>query len=57
LSDATDEEAQIKRLIVAAANEVVALIDHTKWGGLRSQPSAPLRALPRSLRMRKRRSP
>ena len=32
LSDATDEEAQIKRLIVAAATEVVALIDHTKWG-------------------------
>ena len=32
LSDATDEEEQIKRLIVAAANEVVALIDHTKWG-------------------------
>ncbi len=32
LSDATDEEAQIKRLIVEAAHEVVALIDHTKWG-------------------------
>jgi DeoR/GlpR family transcriptional regulator of sugar metabolism len=32
LSDATEEEAQIKRLIVAAASEVVALIDHTKWG-------------------------
>jgi DeoR family transcriptional regulator of aga operon/DeoR family fructose operon transcriptional repressor len=32
LSDATDEEAQIKRLIVDAASEVVALIDHTKWG-------------------------
>jgi DeoR/GlpR family transcriptional regulator of sugar metabolism len=32
LSDATDEEAQIKRLIVAASSEVVALIDHTKWG-------------------------
>ena len=32
LSDATDEEAQIKRLIVGAAREVVALIDHTKWG-------------------------
>lgn len=31
LSDATDEEAQIKRLIVAAASEVVALVDHTKW--------------------------
>ncbi|MGA2512414.1 MAG: DeoR/GlpR family DNA-binding transcription regulator [Candidatus Limnocylindrales bacterium] len=32
LSDATEEEAQIKRLIVAAATEVVALVDHTKWG-------------------------
>ena len=32
LSDATDEEAQIKRLIVDAAKEVVALVDHTKWG-------------------------
>lgn len=32
LSDASDEEAQIKRLIVGAASEVVALIDHTKWG-------------------------
>ena len=32
LSDATDDEAQIKRLIVAAASEVVALVDHTKWG-------------------------
>jgi DeoR/GlpR family transcriptional regulator of sugar metabolism len=32
LSDAAEEEAQIKRLIVSAATEVVALIDHTKWG-------------------------
>ena len=32
LSDATDEEAQIKRLIVGAASEVIAVIDHTKWG-------------------------
>jgi len=32
LSDATDEEAQIKRLIVSAASEVIALVDHTKWG-------------------------
>jgi DeoR family transcriptional regulator of aga operon/DeoR family fructose operon transcriptional repressor len=32
LSDATDEEAQIKRLMVLGAREVVALIDHTKWG-------------------------
>jgi DeoR/GlpR family transcriptional regulator of sugar metabolism len=32
LSDATDEEAQMKRLIVASASEVVGLVDHTKWG-------------------------
>jgi DeoR/GlpR family transcriptional regulator of sugar metabolism len=32
LSDATDEEAQIKRLMVGSAREVVAVIDHTKWG-------------------------
>ena len=31
LADATDEEAQIKRSMVAAAREVVALVDHTKW--------------------------
>lgn len=32
LSDATEEEAQIKRLMVGVATETVALIDHTKWG-------------------------
>ncbi|MFI5262522.1 MAG: DeoR/GlpR family DNA-binding transcription regulator [Candidatus Limnocylindrales bacterium] len=32
LSDATEDEAQIKRLIVDEAREVVALIDHSKWG-------------------------
>jgi DeoR family transcriptional regulator of aga operon/DeoR family fructose operon transcriptional repressor len=31
LSDATEEEAQIKRLMVTAATEVVAVVDHTKW--------------------------
>jgi DeoR/GlpR family transcriptional regulator of sugar metabolism len=31
LSDATEEEAQIKRLMVDGAGEVVALVDHTKW--------------------------
>jgi DeoR/GlpR family transcriptional regulator of sugar metabolism len=31
LSDATDEEAQIKRSMVSAARRVVALVDHTKW--------------------------
>ena len=32
LSDATEEEAQIKRLMVDGATEVVGLVDHTKWG-------------------------
>lgn len=32
LSDAMEEEAQIKRAMVAAAREVYALVDHTKWG-------------------------
>jgi DeoR/GlpR family transcriptional regulator of sugar metabolism len=31
LSDATDDEAQIKRSMVAAARDVIAVIDHTKW--------------------------
>lgn len=31
LSDATDEEAQIKRAMVAAARRVIAVVDHTKW--------------------------
>lgn len=32
LSDATPEEAEIKRLMVAGAHEVIAIADHTKWG-------------------------
>ena len=32
LTDATEEEAQIKRAMVSAAREVVAVVDHTKWG-------------------------
>lgn len=32
LSDATEEEAQIKRAMVNAARAVVAIVDHTKWG-------------------------
>jgi len=31
LADATDEEAQIKRAMVDAAREVIAIVDHTKW--------------------------
>ncbi len=32
LSDAMEEEAQIKRSMVTTAREVWALVDHTKWG-------------------------
>lgn len=32
LTDVTEEEAQAKRAMVGAAREVVALIDHSKWG-------------------------
>jgi DeoR/GlpR family transcriptional regulator of sugar metabolism len=32
LTDATEEEAQIKRSMVASAGEVTAVIDGTKWG-------------------------
>jgi DeoR family transcriptional regulator of aga operon/DeoR family fructose operon transcriptional repressor len=32
LCDGTEEEAQIKRLLVAAAIETIGLVDHTKWG-------------------------
>jgi DeoR family transcriptional regulator of aga operon/DeoR family fructose operon transcriptional repressor len=31
LADATDEEAQMKRSMVSAAREVIAIVDHTKW--------------------------
>ena len=31
LSDTTDEEVQMKRSMVAAAREVIAIVDHTKW--------------------------
>lgn len=32
LTDAMEDEAQIKRSMVTAAREVYALVDHTKWG-------------------------
>jgi DeoR/GlpR family transcriptional regulator of sugar metabolism len=32
LSDATQEEADIKRLMARHAREVIGIIDHTKWG-------------------------
>ena len=36
LTDAQEEEAQIKRAMVAAAREVYAVVDHTKWGRVAS---------------------
>ncbi len=32
LSDATEEEAQIKRSMIEVARHVIAIVDHTKWG-------------------------
>jgi DeoR/GlpR family transcriptional regulator of sugar metabolism len=32
LSDATEEEAQVKRAMIGTAREVYAIVDHTKWG-------------------------
>lgn len=32
LSDATEEEAQVKRAMIGTAREVHAIVDHTKWG-------------------------
>ena len=32
LSDATEEEAQLKSAMVGAARDVIAIVDHTKWG-------------------------
>jgi DeoR/GlpR family transcriptional regulator of sugar metabolism len=36
LSDAMEEEAQIKRSMVNAARDVYAVVDHTKWGRIAS---------------------
>jgi len=36
LSDAMEEQAQIKRSMVAAARDVYAVVDHTKWGRVAS---------------------
>ena len=41
LADATDEEAQIKRSMVAAAREVIAIVDRTKWGRAASATFCP----------------
>ena len=42
LTDVTEEEAEVKRAMVAAAREVVAVIDHTKWGRVALSTFCPL---------------
>jgi DeoR/GlpR family transcriptional regulator of sugar metabolism len=41
LTDAHEEEAQMKRAMVATAQEVYGVIDHTKWGRLSSVTFCP----------------
>jgi DeoR/GlpR family transcriptional regulator of sugar metabolism len=36
LTDAMEEEAQIKRSMVSAARDIYAMVDHTKWGRISS---------------------
>ena len=36
LTETTEEEAQIKRAMVAAAREIYAIVDHSKWGRVAS---------------------
>jgi DeoR/GlpR family transcriptional regulator of sugar metabolism len=36
LTDAAEDEVQVKRSMVAAAQEIYALVDHTKWGRISS---------------------
>ena len=45
LSDATEEEAQIKRLMVERAPEVIAIVDHTKWQRAAFATFCPTRAI------------
>ena len=45
LTETTEEEAQIKRVMVAAAREVYALIDNSKWGRVASATFCPAEGL------------
>ena len=36
LTETTEEEAQIKRAMVAAARDIYAIVDHSKWGRVAS---------------------
>jgi DeoR/GlpR family transcriptional regulator of sugar metabolism len=41
LTETTEEEAQIKRAMVAAVREVYAIVDHSKWGRVASATFCP----------------
>lgn len=45
LCDGTEEEAQIKRLLVAAAGETIGLVDRTKWARRSFATFCPMRSL------------
>ena len=45
LTETTEEEAQIKRAMVAAAREIYALVDNSKWGRVASATFCPAEEL------------
>jgi DeoR/GlpR family transcriptional regulator of sugar metabolism len=45
LTDVNSEEVELKRAIVESAREVIALVDHTKWGHLAFATFGPLERL------------
>lgn len=42
LTDVNNEEARLKQAIIATAKEVIAIIDHTKWGQIAFVTSCPI---------------
>jgi DeoR/GlpR family transcriptional regulator of sugar metabolism len=42
LTDVTEEEAEVKRAMIEGARQVVALLDHTKWGRLALSTFCPI---------------
>ncbi len=45
LTDVTEEEAEVKRAMIAAARQVVAVLDHTKWGRVALSTFCPIQQL------------
>jgi DeoR/GlpR family transcriptional regulator of sugar metabolism len=45
LTDVTEEEAEVKRALVGAAHQVVAVVDHTKWGRVALSTFCPIARL------------